>query len=288
MDLAWEIAPGEIFAAFHAYLAEGKIAATRCPSCNQVYLPPRAVCGDCYLPLRDWVEVGGSGIVEALTISHHPILDTVTGKMRATPYVSLLVKLDGASTSVNHYLDADSRAAVIGARVDAVWREPRRTMADLIGFGIARGVAVEVFPRPLPPRSVAPPPRAPVRLDIPFSYAAGRGASWFFEGFKRGEILGSRCPSCDRIRVPSRSFCPACFYTLGESDLRPVGPHGTIVATAGPPSQRLGLIRMDGADNDLLHKVEAARGDRVKARFLPADRCRGDIRDIECFERTGP
>ncbi|MBI2890561.1 MAG: OB-fold domain-containing protein [Nitrospirae bacterium] len=284
MGLAWEMSPGATFSAFHAFLEAGKLAGLRCTRCRKVYLPPRPVCGDCYMPLSEWFEVSDRGSVEGFTVSHHPILDPVTGSARPTPYASLLVRLDGASTSINHYLrGADPRTAAIGMRVRAVWREPRRTLMDLLGFEPTGGGEDAAFPRPLEAPDLKPAARVQVNLDIPFAYAVGRGGRWFCDGLRSGRILASRCGACAKTLVPCRSFCPSCFRRFAESDLREVGPGGAVAAAAGAPSPPLGLIRLDGADTLFVHHVRARRGVRVTALFKPTEERRGDPLDIEAF-----
>lgn len=288
MDLTWGVAPGVIFSKFHHLLAEGKIAATRCNTCSQVYLPPRPVCGDCYEPLSEWVHVADTGVIEAFTVSHYPILDPVTGKTRPTPYASLLIKLDGASTSLNHYLvESDPMETAIGRRVRAVWREPRRSLKDLVGFTFTDEEPDGSYPRPLDGLDGVPAEseRIGVHLKIPFSYAAGKAGSLFLNGLQRGEILASRCPACACTLVPCRSYCAPCFRPLAGNDLRKVGPEGVLVARAGADPRALGLVRLDGADNLFLHRVAPVpHGSRVAARFKPPGERVGQLLDIEYFE----
>ncbi|MEN8184979.1 MAG: zinc ribbon domain-containing protein, partial [Myxococcota bacterium] len=54
----------------------------------------------------------------------------------------------------------------------------------------------------------------PVRLD--YSYAAGRASRRFLEGIAKRQILGQRCPSCERVYVPARGSCPRCAVPTDE------------------------------------------------------------------------
>ena len=40
-------------------------------------------------------------------------------------------------------------------------------------------------------------------------------AARFADGLERGVILGRRCPSCSRVYVPLRTFCPMCTVAIG-------------------------------------------------------------------------
>jgi len=124
-------------------------------------------------------------------------------------------------------------------------------------------------------------------IRIPFKYAAGRTGSRFLAALRASErILGSRCAACERVAVPLRAFCPAC----GGDELVdvPVGPGGTIVAwTETADAGNYALVRLDGADTALLHRLLVAPGgcrigQRVRVRFAASRRA--SILDIDGFE----
>lgn len=137
MNLEWRYGTGAHFREFIIALRErGQILGKRCPVCQRVYLPPRPVCGNCYSELRGWVEVKDTGTVRAFTVVHTPIIDPTTGAPRPVPYAMALIQLDGADTTVNHYLAENDPAKLrIGMRVRAVWREQRTGLiSDIIHF----------------------------------------------------------------------------------------------------------------------------------------------------------
>lgn len=137
MALSWRYGTSWYFAEFiRALRDEQRLVGLRCPSCRRVYLPPRPVCGNCYAELREWVEVKDSGTVRAFTIVHIPIIDPTTGEPRPAPYGMALIQLDGADTTLNHYLaESNPDQMRIGMRVQAVWREERRgTLSDIVHF----------------------------------------------------------------------------------------------------------------------------------------------------------
>lgn len=137
MDLCWRVAAGQTFTVFAEALKERRILGRLCPHCKLVYLPPRPLCGDCLVELNDWVEVGPQGTVEAITVVHHAITDPVAGEARPVPYAMGLIRLDGASTTLNHCLIGD--ASHRGTRVEPVWRDERTgTMRDIETFKEAK------------------------------------------------------------------------------------------------------------------------------------------------------
>lgn len=140
MALTWRYASGEPMERFLAEFAERRIAALRCSGCGRRYLPPRPFCGDCRLRLDEWVPVRDEGTLEAWTVVHLPIVDARTGEPRPVPYGMGLVRLDGADTTLNHYLaEADPARLSIGLRVRAVWRQKRRgALDDILHFEVIR------------------------------------------------------------------------------------------------------------------------------------------------------
>ena len=135
-------------------------------------------------------------------------------------------------------------------------------------------------------------------LPVGFRYTPGVANTAFFEALRdRGVLLGSRCDDCAVTYLPARIFCERCFAELTPSI--ECGPGGAVesftVGHAGIDDEPLdrpdtvGLIRVDGADTVLMHRLidmeRPAIGARVTVR-LCADRS-GSIRDIEGFAPEG-
>lgn len=138
MDLRWRYASGAAMARFAAGLRERRIEAIQCDGCGRRYLPPRSFCGPCRQRASRWVPVADAGVLEAFTVVHLPILDGRTGEPRPTPYGMGLIRLDGADTTVNHFLaESDPARLRVGLRVRAVWRdELRGAMDDVLHFEV--------------------------------------------------------------------------------------------------------------------------------------------------------
>ncbi|MFQ5523496.1 MAG: Zn-ribbon domain-containing OB-fold protein [Acidimicrobiia bacterium] len=123
----------------------------------------------------------------------------------------------------------------------------------------------------------------PIRLT--FTYAAGEIGSRFLVALRDERvILAGVCSQCARVACPPRSFCTACGTAV--KDFVEVGPEGTLEAwTAQPGKGVFGLIRLDGADTPLVHRLLGnwwQKGARVRARF--AEDRTANITDIEGFE----
>ena len=135
------------------------------------------------------------------------------------------------------------------------------------------------------------------KVDLPFSYSAGRTASRFLVELRdHRRIMGKRCPQCHRVIVPAQLFCKECFVETDE--WAQVGPEGILVTFTvvyrpehhHPKEAPLayGIIQLDGADTSLVHllaETDVAQlqpGMRVRAVF--SEKRIGHILDINHFE----
>jgi uncharacterized OB-fold protein len=131
-------------------------------------------------------------------------------------------------------------------------------------------------------------------MPVAFHYTPGVGNAAFFEALRdRGVFLGSRCGSCEVTYVPARIFCERCFAELSPDT--EVGPGGTLesftvgrVGIDGEPLEEpvaVGLVRLDGADTVLMHRLIGAGpwsiGARVQAKLRTGRT--GSILDVEGF-----
>ena len=104
----------------------------------------------------------------------------------------------------------------------------------------------------------------PGTWNFDYTYFAGETASRFFAELRDSKrILGRRCPSCQRLVIPARAYCDACYVEMG--DWEQVGETGTIEAftiltTAFPglpePPLVIAFVTLDGADSAVLNFVE--------------------------------
>ena len=94
----------------------------RCPSCKRVYVPPRLVCGPCFVKMDELVELGNEGVVKAITLVNYPFIDPDTGDRRPVPYFYGYIQLDGADNLFSHIIQTKTGKPVkVGVRVRAVF-----------------------------------------------------------------------------------------------------------------------------------------------------------------------
>jgi uncharacterized protein len=135
-------------------------------------------------------------------------------------------------------------------------------------------------------------------LPVAHRYTPGVAGDAFFTALRdRGVILGSRCADCEFTYVPARLFCERCFAELAADT--EVGPQGELrsftITFVGvddgslPDPVTYGLVRLDGADAVLVHRVidqgdePLEIGTRVEVVLEPEGRRTGSILDIRGF-----
>jgi uncharacterized OB-fold protein len=100
--------------------------------------------------------------------------------------------------------------------------------------------------------------------NFTYRYFAGETASRFFADLRdHRRITGRRCPRCERVLVPARSWCDRCFEAT--TDWVAVGTEGvvetfTVLTAAFPgmpePPLAIAYVTLDGAGTALLNFVE--------------------------------
>jgi uncharacterized protein len=139
------------------------------------------------------------------------------------------------------------------------------------------------------------PMKLPGELSVAFRYTPGVGNTAFFEALRdRGVFLGSRCQHCGVNYLPARIFCERCLAELEPSI--ECGPEGELVswtvARVDVDDRPLdapvvfGLVKLDGADTVLLHRIVDVEGDPEigsRVRAVLASTRDGSILDVEGF-----
>lgn len=122
-------------------------------------------------------------------------------------------------------------------------------------------------------------------------------AERFGELLRAGRIIGSRCPACGLVYVPTRAFCPMCTVAMGVAEEVELADRGTVTSfTILTPIQyhgqqeredyALASILLDGADGTVGQQRLAGipldqirTGLRVEAIWAPEDQRADDPGD---------
>jgi uncharacterized OB-fold protein len=111
----------------------------------------------------------------------------------------------------------------------------------------------------------------------------------FGKALHEGRILGQKCPSCGRVFVPPKDFCPLCVILLTPDDDVEISDRGVVTGhTVITPVRYYGQTKtepfvfasvlLDGADGTLggqdisgIPVDQVRRGQRVKAVWKPPE-----------------
>ena len=134
VNVPYEFAAGEYLTKGLSELRDnGKFYAVKCPKCKRVQLPPRIVCAVCHVKNDEWVELGQEGTLVGFTVMYIPMTDPTTGKPHEPPFAYGSVRLDGATSVLDHFLhvEPDMEKIWVGMRYKLVLRPQAERIGDL-------------------------------------------------------------------------------------------------------------------------------------------------------------
>ncbi|MFX1255202.1 MAG: Zn-ribbon domain-containing OB-fold protein [Promethearchaeota archaeon] len=86
---------------FHELKENGMIVASRCKKCNNVELPPKAFCVDCFDTEIEYVEVKPPGLIYTFSISYYDL----DGSKLKKPIIWVLIVFNSVKGGIIHRLD---------------------------------------------------------------------------------------------------------------------------------------------------------------------------------------
>ena len=122
---------GERF--FRELRDHGRLLGTKCAECGRRWVPPKLFCEECFIEVRDWIDVPAQGRVAATCVVRVDLHD----QPLRTPEVWGLIRFRGFEGGLVHRLLIPPDRARSGLTVNAVLRpESTRTGAitDIEGF----------------------------------------------------------------------------------------------------------------------------------------------------------
>ena len=116
--LEYRYTPGIAPSRFLKGLTEKRLLGEKCPTCGEVYVPPRGACPVDGVPTEEQVELPHVGVVTSFCVVNVQFY----GQEMETPYVSALILLDGAGLPLMHLIqECPADQVRMGMRVEAVW-----------------------------------------------------------------------------------------------------------------------------------------------------------------------
>ncbi len=117
--LQYNFTAGKAPARFLSQVKKGVLTGQRCPSCRNVYVPPRGSCAACGVATEEEVVLSNKATVQSFTIVAIPIPNNPI----KPPYIIANLVADGANISFIHLMSECVNEDVhIGQRVEAVWK----------------------------------------------------------------------------------------------------------------------------------------------------------------------
>jgi len=121
---------------FKHIMKNDSFLASKCPTCNKTYFPPRLYCEDCFcdIPENNWVEVPATGTIKLHTVVS---IDTYGEKLEK-PRVIGMINIEGTDGTLlgvikTENIDEDLR----GKQVKAVFQPQDKregTLKDILYF----------------------------------------------------------------------------------------------------------------------------------------------------------
>jgi uncharacterized protein len=131
MPYAWSI--GKYGSKFFQEIKEHKrFIGIRCPKCGLVRVPPRRMCGSCFVEQTELVELGDTGTIAAFSVVNYPFIDPATGEQRPIPYTYGYIRIDGADNIFSHLInEINEKKIKVGMKVKAVFKEPKEMEGNI-------------------------------------------------------------------------------------------------------------------------------------------------------------
>jgi uncharacterized OB-fold protein len=128
---------GQYLDKFFDNLENKKIVGNKCPKCDDVFVPPRKICGKCnvVIPLdQNWVELPDTGTLVNYTITPYRVNDRTDRK--AKDLLLGMIHIDGSNTSIVYrLLNLEPSEVKIGMKVKIEWAEKTKgNPSDIKGF----------------------------------------------------------------------------------------------------------------------------------------------------------
>jgi len=128
---------GQYLDKFFDNLENKKIVGNKCPKCDDVFVPPRKICGKCnvVIPLdQNWVELPDTGTLVNYTITPYRVNDRTHRK--AKDFLIGMVQIEGSNTSIIYrLLNLEPSEVEIGMKVKIEWAEKTKgNPSDIKGF----------------------------------------------------------------------------------------------------------------------------------------------------------
>ena len=119
------------------FINQKKLMGTKCKDCNNIDLPPRAICGKCMSSNVDWIEVEGKGKLASFSAIHvGTTFMNNKGYSMKKPYLFGTIDLDAGTSIAAHIKGLDElnpEKIKVGTRLKIKYEDGTETFIDRRG-----------------------------------------------------------------------------------------------------------------------------------------------------------
>jgi len=141
-------------------------------------------------------------------------------------------------------------------------------------------------------------------VQADYNFWVGKYMDKFYDGLETKQILGNKCPTCNKVFVPPRKVCGTCFKTIDLDDywieLKDTGTLQNFTTTRiavseaeqkkTPDTTLIGMVRFDGTDTAVVYPLldlqEKDLSIGMKVRVVWSDELKGHPSDIKGFRKA--
>lgn len=119
-------------------------------------------------------------------------------------------------------------------------------------------------------------------ISLPYRLTPGKAAGTFLAELAGKRIVGTRCRKCGRIEVPAQDVCQCGG---DEYEFVQVAAQGRLTTFTEVRGSTLGLIRLDGTDCDLMHRLVGQADWKIDQRVAAvwSESPQGNVMDLAGF-----
>lgn len=140
-------------------------------------------------------------------------------------------------------------------------------------------------------------------IQADYNFWVGKYMDKFYDGLESKQVLGNKCPTCNKVFVPPRKVCGVCFKTIdldnGWIELNDTGTllnfttTRIVVSEAGkkelPDEVIIGMVQFDGSDTAVVYPLLDVQDKDLtigmKVQVVWNDELKGHPKDIRGFRK---
>jgi hypothetical protein len=284
---------GPTLGRFMTGLAGARVIGAR-TSDGRVHVPPVEFDPLTHDAVTEFVDVADEGEVVSWSWAARPL----PGQPLDHPFAWVLIRLDGADTTLLHALDVAGPGDVTtGLRVRARWKDDRAgAITDIACFEPVTGERARPEVDDVAEVTITTTP-----IELKVLHSASIQETRYLKGLEQGRLLAQRCPECGKVYIPPRGACPVDGVPTDEEvELPDRGIVTTFCIVNVPfygqkikPPYVCAYVLLDGADIPFLHLIldcpaeDVRMGLRVEAVWKPRDEWGPTLQNIDHFRPTG-